>query len=111
MTSERELPEDSAPYSQTRWFTASSMPAKLGKDHRTKPGVWGKIHVKEGQVRYFLQGASDPLMVLDAGTHGIVLPEETHFVEVSDDVEFCVEFWKRAESTLGDDEDPHAPSS
>ena len=91
-----ELPSGHAPYKRTADFTAASVPAGLRKDHSTKPGVWGVIHVLEGRLRYIVEPPLAREEVLEAGSRGIVVPEILHRVVPEDDVRFFVEFHRRA---------------
>ena len=102
---ERTLPEDAEAYRQTKVFTANSVPRGLLAQHSTKAGTWGLIHVRAGQVQYFLEGEASPLATVEAGASFVVLPEEVHFVRLSDDAEFSVEFHKRPGAAAPDD--PH----
>jgi tellurite methyltransferase len=73
-----ELPGQFIPYQQTTVFTDQSMPARLKKDHSTKAGIWAKIVIAEGKLRYCL----DPLdvkMELSENHPGIVVPEVPRF--------------------------------
>jgi len=94
MTDDRKLPEGAAPYSRTAKFTADTVPDKLTHAHNTKPGVWGRLTVIQGAVRYFLEGEDEPLATVSAGETFIIRPEEWHYVRLSDDAEFFVEFCK-----------------
>ena len=87
------LPSDVAAYKRTPEFSAATVPAGLLKDHATKAGVWGLIHVLDGQLRYVVPDAGIDA-VIDAATHGVIAPEQKHRVEPVDDVRFFVEFWK-----------------
>lgn len=101
----RTLPEDAEAYRQTKVFTASTVPRGILAQHSTKAGTWGLIHVRAGQVQYFLEGEQTPLATVGAGESFVVLPEEVHFVQLSDDAEFSVEFHKRPGAVAPDD--PH----
>ena len=94
MTEDRRLPEGAAPYSKTATFTAQTVPQKLTNAHNTKPGVYGRLNVNRGEVSYYLDGQEAPLAVVSAGETFIILPQEWHFVQLSDDAEFFVEFLK-----------------
>lgn len=86
-----ELPEHFVPYKQTAEFTAATLPAALRQDHATKAGVWARIVVAEGRLRYHV----DPLhrsFELAPGTVGIVVPAVRHHVEPIGAVRFHVEF-------------------
>ncbi|MDB5829019.1 MAG: hypothetical protein JWQ73_3239 [Variovorax sp.] len=88
-----ELPGDFASYKRTPDFTEMTVPAGLRADHRTAPGVWAKIQVQEGQLRYRVP----PLAVdtvLTPGEPGIVVPQVLHSVEPIGAVRFFVEFYR-----------------
>ena len=99
----QEIPDGYAPYRRTPLFTNDSIPKGLRSRHTTKKGVWGKIHVLSGSLRYrihdpyhteiILVGVASPAENRDC--LGIVLPEVEHEVEPLDNVEFFVEFWKK----------------
>ena len=91
-----ELPEHFVAFHQTPEFTEETVPAGLLKDHTTKPGIWAKILVTEGTLRYHLDGFGQTFE-LTVGTLGIVVPEVLHHVEPLGPVRFIVEFYKAAE--------------
>ena len=76
----RELPEHFVAFHQTPEFTESTIPKGLQKDHTTKPGVWAKILVTEGVLRYHLDGLNQTFD-LTPGIVGVVVPEVLHHVE------------------------------
>ncbi len=85
------LPDGLVPYKRTPVFDQTSLPAGLRRAHRTKPGVWGIIHVLEGQLRYrILDPASERILSVDCP--GLVRPEQSHEVEPLGPVRFFVEF-------------------
>jgi tellurite resistance-related uncharacterized protein len=86
-----ELPAHFQPYRKTSVFTRESVPAALLKSHTTRRGVWAKIHVLEGRLRYVVEGRQiDTLLAPD--TPGIVVPELPHHVDADGPVRFFVEF-------------------
>jgi len=91
-----EMPAGYAPYKRTADFTTASIPGGLRKDHSTKPGVWGVIHVLEGRLRYVVEPPLAREDVIEAGGHGIVVPEILHRVAPEGEVRFYVEFHRRA---------------
>jgi tellurite resistance-related uncharacterized protein len=91
-----ELPAGAAAYKRTPDFDQRSIPAALRKDHSTKPGVWGVIHVLEGQLRYIVEPPLAREQSLDPGVRGIVVPEVLHRVVPEGDVRFFVEFHRIA---------------
>jgi len=81
----------SAPYRSTPVFDETSLPAALRKEHTTKAGVWGVIRVIEGRLKLtYLNPPSE--LVLEAGQHGIVQPEQPHFVEPLGTMKMQVDF-------------------
>ena len=94
MNLKRNIPPDVTPYFKTAAFTAETVPEKLKKAHGTKVGTWGRINVNRGEVSYFLEGEDRPLARVTAGETFVILPEERHYVRLSDDAEFFVELCK-----------------
>lgn len=96
-----DLPENFLAYKRTPDFTDESLPAALRKAHLTRAGVWAKIIVAEGRVRY-----RAPSLKTDIELHpdrvGIVVPEVLHSVEPLGIVRFFVEFYKAPEGTSRD---------
>lgn len=87
------LPDGLSPYRRTPVFTESTVPAGLLKDHKTKSGVWGVIHVTSGRLRYVVPSCRGDL-VLSPEKNGIVVPEIPHHVVPIGPVSFYVEFWR-----------------
>jgi len=81
------------PYRTTAVFDELTLPAALRREHRTKAGAWGIIRVIEGQLRLLFPDGR--ILLLDAGTRGIVRPEETHWVEPVGPMRMQVEFYDR----------------
>ena len=90
-----EMPSGHAPYKRTREFDQVSIPDALRKDHLTKPGVWGVIHVLDGRLRYIVEPPLASERILDRELPGIVVPEVLHRVVPDGDVRFFVEFHRR----------------
>jgi tellurite resistance-related uncharacterized protein len=86
-----QLPSDFVAYKRTPEFTAATVPKGLTKDHATKPGVWARINVLEGRLRYRVP-ALNREFELASGTPGVVIPEVLHYVEPIGEVRFFVEF-------------------
>ncbi len=91
-----EVPDGFAPYMRTPELDETSIPAGLLKDHSTKPGVWGQIHVLAGQLRYIVEPPLARELVVDPGAPGIVVPEVLHRVAPIGEVKFFVEFHRRS---------------
>jgi len=61
----------------------------------------GLLKVEQGEVRFFSEDNTCALAMLHAGETFVILPEERHYIEVSNDAVFYVEFYNRngAQST------------
>lgn len=93
----KPLPPDAVPYQRTREFSQSTVPAGLLRRHTTKPGVWGRIQVLEGSLRYRILEPVREEHVLTPERHGVVEPEVPHEVEPLGPVRFFVEFLRVAD--------------
>lgn len=92
LCAERSWPELVQPYRRTPDFDAASVPAGLLARHTTKRGVWARIHVLEGRLRYRIHEPFDVEEVIEPGRPGVVLPEVAHEIEPLGDLRFFVEF-------------------
>jgi tellurite resistance-related uncharacterized protein len=88
-----ELPLHFVAYRRTADFTEQTLPAGLRRDHTTKAGIWAKIIVIEGRLRYVVETLNTDIE-LDASRIGIVVPEVPHRVEPARGVRFFVEFYR-----------------
>ena len=86
------LPPEVAVYRRTPSFDESSVPRALLEAHSTKAGVWGRIVVEEGRLRYELLGEPADLWVLRPGVPGVIAPEAKHRVVPLGPVRFFIEF-------------------
>lgn len=89
---ERRWPDDARPYQRTREFDAVTLPAGLRSRHSTKRGVWARIHVVEGRLRYRIHEPFALEEMIRPDSPGVVLPEVPHDVEPMGAVRFFVEF-------------------
>ena len=87
-----ELPEHFVVYKTTDELTETTLPSGLRANHATKRGVWGRIVVRAGRVRYRVQPPLARTEELGPGRPGIVVPEVRHAVEPLGAVRFHVEF-------------------
>jgi tellurite resistance-related uncharacterized protein len=88
----QELPASVTAYKRTAEFDESSVPAGLLRSHSTAAGVWGRICVLEGELRYRELEPERRETVLRPGRDGIVAPQQRHEVEPQGAVRFYVEF-------------------
>ena len=87
------------PYRSTPVFDADTLPAGLRKAHCTKAGVWGRLSVLEGSVRYVVEESGEQ-QILSAGSSITILPEQLHHVEPLGEMRLQVSFY---------DSDPDCP--
>ena len=95
-----ELPDDFEPYKRTPQFDQASVPAALTRDHQTKAGVWARIRVERGRLRYVVESLAVDIEITSE-EDGIVVPEVPHFVEPLGEVVFSVEFYRAAPRATG----------
>ena len=88
------LPNNVASYKQTPEFDETSIPKGLLKSHQTKEGVWGKIIVLEGQLKYRINEPEEEIIILNEGISGVIEPTVFHEVEPIGSVKFYVEFYR-----------------
>lgn len=93
---ELEFPEGLIAFSRTPEFTKETIPPGLQASHTTKVGVWGRIHVLEGLLRYCIPQEPPREFLLDAEHDGIIAPELPHFVKAEGELRFYVEFFRKS---------------
>jgi tellurite resistance-related uncharacterized protein len=87
------LPDGVTAYKRTPTFDETSVPDGLRRDHATKAGVWGLIHIEAGRLRYEVAGGQS--MELSPQTQpGVIEPQVRHRVEPIGNVSFYVEFFR-----------------
>lgn len=89
----QSLPANVHPYRRTPEFTESTTPSGLRRDHITKPGVWGVIHVTQGSLEYHILEPAEERPLLTPDMLGIVEPTMRHQVTPLGPVRFFVEFY------------------
>ena len=93
----KSLPPRLAAYRRTPEFSEDSIPAALTRQHATKAGVWGRICVSRGSLRYRILAPQPEEHILSPERPGIVEPEIPHRVEPIGEVRFFVEFLRGVE--------------
>ena len=91
----KTLPDDVCVYKQTRAFSHDTVPAGLTRAHTTRAGVWGRIRILEGTLRYRILEPELEEHLLTPDRLGVVEPEVPHEVEVVGPVLFRVEFLRQ----------------
>jgi len=90
----RSLPDHVTKYGETAVFDAQSVPSKLTNAHDTKAGVWGKLCVLSGSIRYVIDSDDRKSIVVNANEYAIITPQQPHHVEIIGPVDFKVEFYR-----------------
>ena len=78
-------------------FDETSLPAALRKDHSTREGTWGLIHVLSGRLVYRVTDPRRPASETEltpASEPGLVEPTILHAVEPVGPVRFFVAFFR-----------------
>jgi tellurite resistance-related uncharacterized protein len=88
------LPDNVTAYKKTPEFDETSVPKGLLKSHQTKDGVWGKIVVLEGQLKYMIAEPEEEVIIFSSTISGVVEPTIFHEVELVGEVRFYVEFYR-----------------
>ena len=92
----QKLPSSAYPYQRTDEFDQDSVPAGLLSAHTTKAGVWARIVVSEGRLRYRILEPELEEHMLMPGAFGVVEPEVPHELQPDGPVRFHVEFLRCA---------------
>lgn len=90
----KRLPAGMSPYKRTPDFTQDTVPAGLLHGHTTKEGVWARIIVAEGSLRYRILEPELEEILLGPSLPGIVEPSVQHEVQPLGPVRFYVEFYR-----------------
>ena len=87
-----EWPEGFAVYRRTPEFDHTTIPAGLRSEHATKRGVWARIHVISGVLRYRVGAPIHRSFRVTPASSAVIVPEVPHWVEPDGPVRFFVEF-------------------
>ncbi len=91
----KSLPPDVVSYHRTPEFTEATIPGALRRRHTTKAGVWARICVLRGSLRYLILEPQPEEQLLSPASPGVVEPEIPHQVEPVGEVRFFVELLRR----------------
>lgn len=87
-----EWPEGLVAYRRTPEFDETTIPAGLRSEHATKRGVWARIHVVSGALRYHVGAPIHRSSRVVPSSDAAIVPEVPHRVEPDGSVRFFVEF-------------------
>ena len=92
MTSEAELPSGLTLQRTTPTFDEDTTPPGLRAAHSIAAGVWGRLVVHDGSLRFVFEDAPGQVRVLAVGEQQVIPPERLHHVIIDGPVRFAVEF-------------------
>lgn len=100
-----EIPSDFVNYKTTFMMNTENIPKLFLFEHNTKAGVYGKICVKQGELKFSgfkeRRGEVEQEIIIKAGGFAISPPEYWHKVEfMSEHTEFEVEFYAQKDSEI-----------
>ena len=87
------IPSTATPYKRSSVFTETTVPKGFLRNHSTKEGVWGVIHVASGRLRFTVPSTGHQ-EVLTPACVGIAEPAVAHRVTPLGPVTFYIEFWR-----------------
>lgn len=88
-----ELPDHFVAFERTPELTEQTLPPAWLRGHTTGSGVWAKIVVSEGRLRYTVDMLKT-VVELGPDRIGIVVPEVPHRIEPVGNVRFFVELYR-----------------
>lgn len=92
----RELPEGAGVYRTTDEFDEDTLPAGLRRAHTTRRGVWGRVEVSAGRLRFVMPALGVDAIVVP-GEPALIPPEIEHHVEPLGPVRLRVAFLRVGE--------------
>ncbi|MGB0938620.1 MAG: DUF1971 domain-containing protein [Colwellia sp.] len=103
-----KIPENFINYKSTKTFDKSNVPKMFLHLHNTRAGVYGKIYVTSGTLKFFgfthRRGEIEQEITIESGSYAISPPEYWHKVELlTEDTKFHVDFYADKESEIAKD--------
>lgn len=83
------VPYKRVPAEESHFFTPNSLPKLLKNRHNTKAGVWGKIVVVSGSLRYRSLESDGKEFLLTSRRYGVASPQRYHQVQPESDDMCC----------------------
>lgn len=87
-----EPPDGTEHVRTTDVFDNSSVPAGLLRAHRIAEGVWGRLLVHTGGLRFVFEDRSEHPIAVRAGGGVLIPPGRPHHLELDEPVTFVIEF-------------------
>lgn len=101
----QNIPENFIHYKSTEIFEKTSVPKMFLHQHNTRVGVYGKIMVISGTLKFYgftqRRGDVEQEILIDTGDFAISPPEYWHKVEfLTDETSFRVDFYAEQDSDI-----------
>lgn len=87
-----ELPGAVTLHRTTDAFDSETVPTGLLRAHQIADGVWGRVCVLAGTLRFVWEDGDRPAVELGVGDALVIPPRTPHHVEPGPGVRFLVEF-------------------
>ena len=87
-----EWPDGCSAFRRTPEFGEATIPAGLTSEHATKRGVWARIHVLRGVLRYHVGSPIDRSFRVEPASTAVIVPQVPHRVAPEGPVRFYIEF-------------------
>ena len=99
------IPNDFINYRSTSVFTKESVPKLLLYSYNTKAGVYGKISVLTGSLKFYglkeHRGEAEKEIVINEGESAVSPPQYWHKVELlTNDTTFKIDFYAQKDSEI-----------
>ncbi|MEG3131616.1 DUF1971 domain-containing protein [Pantoea cypripedii] len=102
----QRIPQNFIHTRSTPWWNKESAPAALFNHHNTKKGVYGRLSVMQGAVKYFgfpdaNTAVPDMEVIIEAGQFGVSPPQKWHRIELlTEDTYFNIDFFADPDTQL-----------
>jgi tellurite methyltransferase len=91
-----ELPDGLTLLRTTPVWDDRTMPEALRRSHRVASGIWGRLRVEVGSLRFV--ASTDPItdVTVESDRAQGIPPDVDHHIELRGSTRFAIEFWGRA---------------
>lgn len=90
-----ELPDGLELARTTDVFDEHTHPGGLLRAHKVADGVWGRLVVHTGSLRFVFEDRADQPLIVSAGDAVVIPPARQHHVEFDGPVTFAIEFHRQ----------------
>ncbi len=92
------LPDGYEAYKRTQQFSEQTIPKGFLKDHATKQGTWGILHIEAGSLQYVItEPGYQAEYLLSPDNPGVIVAQQRHHISACGPVKFHVEFYSKVQ--------------